>query len=223
MLILGLTGAIASGKSTTASLFAARGIPTFSADEAVHRLYDGLDAGAAGAGASGAGAPGAGARVAPLIEAAFPGTTRDGKVDRKALSLALKAASTAGDGDALARLEAIVHPLVHEAEAAFLARQKLLGGRLVVLEIPLLFETGADARVDMIIVTVADDEIRRSRALARPGMDTAKLALLDARRLPEDEQRRRAHFVIDTGSGLDPAATAVDGLLRALLPVANAG
>ncbi|MCC6981729.1 MAG: dephospho-CoA kinase [Bauldia sp.] len=203
MLILGLTGAIASGKSTTASLFAARGVPVFSADEAVHRLYDGP-------------------AVAP-IEAAFPGTTRDGTVDRKALSHALKTAAAGEDQEALARLEAIVHPMVREAEAGFIARQKLLGRRLVVLEIPLLFETGADRRVDMILVTVADEEIRRSRALARPFMDTAKLALLDARRLPEDEQRRRAHFVIDTGSGLEAAATAVDGLLRALLPVANAG
>lgn len=202
MLILGLTGAIASGKSTTASLFAARGVPTFSADEAVHRLYDGA--------------------AAPHVEAAFPGTTREGKVDRKALSAALKNASAHGDPGALERLETLVHPLVREAEAEFLARQRTLGRRLVLLEIPLLFETGADARVAMILVTVADEEIRRSRALARPGMDTAKLALLEARRLPEPEQRRRAHFVIDTGAGLDAAASAVDGLLRVLVAVANA-
>jgi dephospho-CoA kinase len=197
MLIIGLTGAIASGKSTTAAILAERGVAVFSADEAVHRLYEG--------------------KATPLVEAAFPGTSRDGAVDRKALSTAL-----GDDPEALARLEAIVHPLVREEEAEFLARARLTGRRLVVLEVPLLFETGADARVDMILVTVAPDEVRRSRALARPGMSTGKLALLDARRFPEEEQRRRAHFVIDTGAGLEPAARDVDGLLRALAAVANA-
>jgi dephospho-CoA kinase len=203
MLILGLTGAIASGKSTTASLFAAHGVPAFSADGAVHRLYDGP--------------------AAPLIEAAFPGTTRSGKVDRKALGAALKSASAGEDPHALAKLEAIVHPMVREAEGEFLARHQAAGRRLVLLEIPLLFETGADRRVGVILVTAAPEEIRRSRALNRPGMDTGTLALLEARRLPEDEQRRRAHFVIDTGAGLDAAATAVDAILRALVGVANAG
>lgn len=191
MIRLGLTGSIGMGKSTTADFFRAAGVPVHDADATVHALYRGP-------------------AVAP-IEAAFPGTTRDGAVDR-----ALLATRVLGDEAAVRRLEAIVHPLVREAETAFLAKARAEGRRLVLLDIPLLFETGGEARLDAIVTVSAPAEVQRARVLARPGMSEAKFEQIIARQIPDAEKRRRAHFVVDTGRGLDPARRQVAGILRAL-------
>lgn len=191
MLVLGLTGSIAMGKSTTAGLFRAAGVPVHDADAAVHALYGG-------------------AAVAP-VEAAFPGVAVDGRIDRERL-----AGRVVGDPAALARLEAIVHPLVRAAEADFLARAAAAGARRVVLDVPLLLETGGAARVDAVVVVTAPAEVQRERAMARPGMTEARLAAILARQMPDAEKRRRAHFLIDTSHGLDAAQRAVVGILRAV-------
>ncbi len=198
MLVLGLTGAIASGKSTTAAFFAAAGAAVFDADAAVHRLY-----------ASGP--------AATLVEAAFPGVAINGRVDRGRL-----AARVVGDHAALARLEALIHPLVRELEAAFLDAARSAGRRLAVLDIPLLFEGGRERGVDTVVVTATSDAERRVRALARPGMTASRLDSIEARQLPASEKRRRAHFVVDTGRGLVPAQQAVRDILRALAATAAA-
>ena len=191
MLVLGLTGSIAMGKSTTAGLFRAAGVPVHDADAAVHALYGG-------------------AAVAP-VEAAFPGVAVDGRIDRERL-----AARVVGDPAALVRLEAIVHPLVRAAEAEFLARAASAGARRVVLDVPLLFETGGEARVDLTVVVTAPAEVQHERAMARPGMTEARLAAILARQMPDAEKRRRAHFLIDTSHGLEAARRAVAGILRAV-------
>lgn len=191
MIRLGLTGSIAMGKSATAKMFAEAGVPVHDADAAVHALYAG--------------------RAVPLIEAAFPGTTADGKVDRTRLGEAVL-----GKPEAIARLEAIIHPLVHEAEADFLARARAEGRRMVVLDIPLLFETGGERRMDAVVVVSAPVEVQRERALARPGMTVQRLDAILARQMPDADKRRRAHFIIETGSGLDPARRAVRSVIRAL-------
>jgi dephospho-CoA kinase len=191
MLVLGLTGSIAMGKSTTAGLFRAAGVPVHDADAAVHALYGG-------------------AAVAP-VEAAFPGVAVDGRIDRERL-----AARVVGDPAALARLEAVVHPLVRAAEAEFLARAASAGARRVVLDVPLLFETGGETRVDLTVVVTAPAEVQRERAMARPGMTEARLAAILARQMPDAEKRRRAHFLIDTSHGLEAARQAVAGILRAV-------
>ncbi|WP_122522517.1 dephospho-CoA kinase [Pannonibacter phragmitetus] len=191
MIRLGLTGSIAMGKSATAKMFAEAGVPVHDADAAVHALYAG--------------------RAVPLIEAAFPGTTADGKVDRTRLGEAVL-----GKPEAIARLEAIIHPLVHEAEADFLARARAEGRRMVVLDIPLLFETGGERRMDAVVVVSAPAEVQRERALARPGMTVQRLDAILARQMPDADKRRRAHFIIETGSGLDPARRAVRSVIRAL-------
>lgn len=191
MRILGLTGSIGMGKSTTAAMFRARGVPVHDADASVHRLYEG--------------------RAARRIEAAFPGTTKDGAVHRPSL-----AEQVLGNPDALARLEAIVHPLVLEEEQRFLHSAAACNRHLVVLDIPLLFEAGGWKRVDAIAVVSAGPETQRERVLARPGMTEEKLAAILARQMPDDEKRRRAHFVVDTGRGLAAAEADVDGLLRAM-------
>lgn len=194
MLVLGLTGSIGMGKSATAALFAGFGCPVHDADAAVHRLYQGT--------------------AVPLIEAAFPGTTAGGAVDRAALGRAVlgKEAETA-------RLEAIVHPLVRAAEAAFLARAVSSGARAAVLDIPLLFETGRERRCDAVVVVSAGAEIQRARVLARPGMTVEKFDAIRARQMPDAEKRRRAHVVIDTGRGFEPARRAVENCLRAFAAV----
>ena len=196
MLVLGLTGSAGMGKSTVASMFAAVGVAVFDADRAVHALYRN--------------------RAAPLIEAAFPGTTVDGAVDRDRLGRRVLT-----DGAAMARLEAIIHPLVREAEAEFRARAAASGHRIAILDIPLLFETGGDRRVEAIIVVTAPLEIQKARLLARPGMDETRLAAILSRQTPDAEKRARAHFVIDT-SGPDFAATRrqVGDVLRAVAGVA---
>jgi dephospho-CoA kinase len=191
MLTLGLTGSIGMGKSTTAAMFARRGVPVHDADAAVHRLYRG-------------------AAVA-AIESAFPGVASEGVVDRRLLADRLR-----GDPSALARLEAIVHPLVRAKETAFLGAMNEAGARLVVLDIPLLFETDGASRVDAVLVVTAAAAIQRERVLARPGMTEARLEQLLARQLSDSEKRRRAHFIVDSGHGLAHAERSVAAIIRAL-------
>jgi len=191
MFILGLTGSISMGKSTTARLFAEAGVPVHDADAAVHRLYDG--------------------EATPAIEAAFPGTTAGGKVDRQKL-----AARVLDDAAAIKRLEEIVHPLVRESEQKFLAAAAVQAARVVVLDIPLLFETGGDARVDAVVVVSAPPEVQRARALERPGMTAAKLEAIMAKQMADSEKRARAHFVVDSSRGIDSARAQVHGILRAV-------
>lgn len=191
MRVIGLTGSIASGKSTTAAMFARRGVPVHDADKAVHRLYEGP--------------------AVVSIEAAFPGTTAEGRVDRARL-----AEKVVGDPAALARLEAIVHPLVRASEQEFLARERAKGTELVLIDVPLLFETAGEERADVIVVTTVDADVQRARMLARPGMTEAKLAGLLSRQAPDAEKQRRAHFVIDSGRGFAAAEREVDAILRAL-------
>jgi dephospho-CoA kinase len=191
MILIGLTGSIGMGKSTTAAMFAALGVPVHDADAAVHALYRGA--------------------AAPLIEAAFPGTTRDGVVDRPALSKIVLA-----DPAALKRLEAIVHPLVRRAEADFLTEAKTAGRRMVVLDIPLLFETGRDRAVDVVVVASCDAATQRARVLARPGMTAERFDTILAKQMPDARKRVGAHFVVDTGQGMEAARRRVAGLVRAL-------
>jgi dephospho-CoA kinase len=191
MRVIGLTGSIGMGKSTTAAMFAERGVAVHNADAAVHRLYEG--------------------EAAALLEAEFPGVVADGAVDRSRL-----AERVVDDADALARLESIVHPLVRESERLFLAARREEGHRLVLIDVPLLFETGGLDRVDAIVVVTADAAIQRERALQRPGMTEEKLKSLLARQVPDAEKRRRAHFLVDSGHGFEAAAREVDAILRAL-------
>lgn len=191
MLIIGLTGSIGMGKSTAAARFRRLGIAVFDADAAVHDLYRG--------------------KAAPLIEAAFPGSTAEGIVDRRLLMKSLS--STPG---AFARLEAIVHPLVREAEQAFLAAEKHRGARLAVLEIPLLFETGGDRLVDVTVVVSAPLQEQRRRVMERPGMTEAKLVELLARQLPDAEKQRRADFVVDTSGPIPETEAQIDKLVEQL-------
>ena len=191
MIVLGLTGSIGMGKSTTAKMFADAGVPVHDSDETVHRLYAG--------------------KAAPLVEAAFPGTTHSGVVDRTKL-----AGRVLGDAAALKTLETIVHPLVRADADAFLARHRAAGAPLVVLDIPLLFETGGRNRVDKVVVVTAPADIPRARVLARPGMSEEKLAAILAKQVPDAEKRRQADFVIDTGEGMDAARTAVDAIIAEL-------
>jgi len=193
VIVLGLTGSVGMGKSTTAAMFRDAGAPVWDADAAVHRLYG----------------PG-GAAVGP-VEAAFPGVTRDGAVDR-----ALLAARLGGDPAAFERLEAIVHPLVAEDRALFLASCEAQGARVAVVDVPLLFEVGADALVDAVVVVTAPAQVQRERVLARPGMDEARLAAILARQMPDAEKRARADFLIDTSLGLDHARSAVHTILHAV-------
>lgn len=194
MFLLGLTGSIGMGKSTTARMFAARGMPVHDADAAVHWLY-------------------AGAAVAP-ISVAFPDAVVGGRIDRERL-----AGVVVGDKEALARLEGIVHPLVRKAEDAFLDRAARSGARLAVVEVPLLLETGGAERVDAVAVVTADPEVQRQRVMERAGMSESKLAGILARQMPDADKRRGAHFLVDTGAGLAPAQKAVDDILRALAGV----
>ena len=191
MWILGLTGSIGMGKSATAAMFRALGVPVHDADAAVHKLY-------------------AGAAVAP-VEAAFPGVAKDGVIDRPALS-----ARVLEDREAMKRLEAIVHPLVRAEETKFLDAARRAGARLAVLDIPLLFETGAVGRVDAVAVVSAPLAVQRARVLDRPGMTPARFEAILAKQMPDAEKRSRAHFVIDTGRGFEAARRQVAGVVRAL-------
>jgi dephospho-CoA kinase len=180
MLVVGLTGSIAMGKSETAQMFARLGYPVFDADAAVHRLYD------------------TGGAAVPLIERAFRGSVVDGRVDRQRL-----AEQVTGDPEALARLESIVHPLVRREQDAFLEVSRKAGHAFAVLDIPLLFETGRDKDVDAVVVVSAPENVQKARVLARPGMTPEKFAAILARQMPDSEKRRRADFVVDTSQGLE--------------------
>ena len=195
MLVIGLTGSLAMGKTTAAAMFAAEGAAIFDADRVVHDLYAGA--------------------AAPLIEAAFPGTTENDAVDRKRL-----AARVVGDKAALARLEAIVHPLVHAAENAFRARASAEGRRVAVLDIPLLLETGGEARVDAVVVVTTTAEIQRARILRREGMTAERFAALLARQMPDAEKRKRAHFIIDTSGEFAATRKQVADVMRAVAGIA---
>jgi dephospho-CoA kinase len=194
MILLGLTGSIGMGKSTTTAMFADLGAVVWNADDAVHRLY-----------AQG------GAAVEP-VGAAFPGVVVDGAVDRVRLAEAL-----GRDETAFRRLEAIVHPLVAQGRAGDLAAARAMGVRLAVLDSPLLFETGGDAHVDAVVVVTADPEVQAERVLARPGMTRDRFEAVLARQLPDAEKRARADFVIDTGHGLEPARAEVAAVVQTVL------
>ena len=189
MFVIGLTGSIGMGKSTTTRFFAEAGVPVHDADATVHRLYEG--------------------EAAPAIEAAFPGTTSGGKVDRVKL-----AERVVGDKAALRQLESIVHPLVREAEVKFLAEAQDRGAPVAVLDIPLLFETGGQERVDAVVTVSAPAEVQRARMLERAGMTEEKLEALIANQLPDAEKRRRADFIVDSSQGFEAARAQVDQILR---------
>ncbi|WP_018430519.1 dephospho-CoA kinase [Hoeflea sp. 108] len=191
MIVLGLTGSIGMGKSTTAKMFVEAGVPVHDSDEAVHRLYAG--------------------EAAPLIEAAFPGTVKDDVVDRTELSRRVL-----GDAAALKRLEGIVHPLVRADASAFLERSRAAGSAIAVLDIPLLFETAGRARVDKVVVVTAPADIQRERVLARPGMTETKFEAILAKQVPDAEKRKLADYIVDTGQGLEPARAAVRAIIADL-------
>ncbi|MBS0240967.1 MAG: dephospho-CoA kinase [Proteobacteria bacterium] len=193
MLIIGLTGSIGMGKSTVAKRFLANGIAVCDADAEVHKLY------AAG-----------GAAVAP-IEAAFPGVTGPSGVERPKLAAALLK-----DPSGFKRLEAIVHPLVHAAERAFLIAEKARGAAMTVLEIPLLLEGGGEKRVDVVVVVSAPAHVQRARVLERPGMTAEKADQIIGRQMPDAEKRAKAHFVIDTGVSIGETEAEVDDVVRQL-------
>ena len=197
MLVLGLTGSLGMGKSTVAAMFARAGIPVFDADHSVHALYA-KD----------------GAAVA-AVEAAFPGMTVDGAIDRVRLGRRV-----VGDAAAFARLESIVHPLVRTREDAFRVRAAGEGRRIVLLDLPLLFEIAADKRVDAVVVVSTTFACQRERVLARPGMNEERFAALLARQVPDAEKRARAHFVVDTGSTLAETEQQVGEVLRAVAGMA---
>jgi dephospho-CoA kinase len=200
MLVVGLTGSIGMGKSTAAQRLRSHGIPVFDADAAVHRLYEG-------------------AAVAP-IAAAFPGTAPEGRVDRARLSVAL-----AGSDAAFSKLEAIVHPLVQAQEAEFLRNAAAAGAWCAVLEVPLLFETGLDHKVDAVVVVSAAPDVQRARVLARPGMTEGKLATVLARQMPDAAKRSKADFVVDTGGPIPDTQAQIDKVvaqLRTRVPAALA-
>ena len=193
MILIGLTGSIGMGKSTTAAMFREAGIPVYDADAAVRDLYE------AG-----------GAAVGPVGEA-FPGVVKDGAIDREALRQ-----QVLGHPEALKRLNAIVHPLVGRDRADFFRQVEAEGHEMVVLDIPLLFETGGHANVDAIVVVSAPPEMQRERVLARPGMSPERLDAILAQQLADAEKRARAHFVVDTGRGLEPARQQVAEIIATM-------
>lgn len=188
MIIVGLTGSIGMGKSTTAQMFRDEGIPVNDADAVVHDLYR--------------------SEAVGPIEEAFPGTVANGQVDRQALSAAL-----AKDPQGFKTLERIVHPLVRQREKAFLKAQEEAGAFMTVLDIPLLFETGGNERVDLVVVVSCDEDIQRERVLSRPGMTEEKFLMIKSRQTPDSEKTKRADFVIDTGQGLENARQAVKRII----------
>src|ERR1700743_3797140 len=188
MIILGLTGSIGMGKSTTAKLFAEAGVPVYDADATVHKLYEG--------------------EAAPAIEAAFPGTTSNGKVDRAKLS-----ARVVHDPVAMLQLEQIVHPMLGASRQKFFADAEAAGTSVVVVDVPLLFETGGEKRVDAVVVVTTSPEIQRERILARDNMTAEKLEAILERQLPDAEKRKRADFIVDTSHGLDPVRSRIRDIL----------
>jgi dephospho-CoA kinase len=189
MIILGLTGSIGMGKSTTAKLFAEAGVPVYDADAMVHKLYEG--------------------EAAPAIEAAFPGTTVDGKVDRTRLS-----AKVVHDPAAMKQLEQIVHPMLGASRQKFFEDAERAGAPVVVVDVPLLFETGGEKRVDAVVVVTTSPEIQRERILARGTMTNEALDSILARQLPDAEKRKRADFVVDTSHGPDPVRARLRDILE---------
>lgn len=191
MLIVGLTGSIGMGKSTTAQMFREEGVAVHDFDAAVHAIYRGPQS--------------------QSIERAFPGSTSDGVVDRAKL-----AAMTLGRPAEIARLELIVHPLVQQLRRAFLAAERERGAAISLVDIPLLYETGAEKEVDKVVVVTASPEIQRERVLARPGMTEAKFGAILARQLPDLQKRRRADFVVHTDRGMEAAREEVRAIIAAL-------
>ena len=189
MIVLGLTGSIGMGKSTTAKLFEEAGVPVYDADASVHRLYEG--------------------EAAPAIEAAFPGTTVAGKVDRNKLS-----AKVLHDAAAMKQLEQIVHPMLGASRQEFFDQAERSGAAVVVVDVPLLFETGGEKRVDAVVVVTTSPEAQRERILARDNMTAEKLDAILARQLPDAEKRQRADFVVDTSYGLDPVRLRIRDILE---------
>ena len=189
MIVLGLTGSIGMGKSTTATLFAEAGVPVYDADATVHMLYEG--------------------EAVSAIEAAFPGTTANGKVDRSKLS-----ARVVHDPAAIKRLEQIVHPMLGASRQKFLDDAERSGAPVAVVDVPLLFETGGEKRVDAVVVVTTAPELQRQRILARDNMTSEKLDAILARQLPDAEKRRRADFVVDTSDGLDPVRLRIRDILN---------
>jgi dephospho-CoA kinase len=191
MIVIGLTGSIGMGKSTTAKLFEAEGVPVADSDAIVHALYAG--------------------KAAPVIEAAFPGVVVNGTVDRTKLG-----GQVIGKPEAMKKLEAIIHPLVRAAQDEFLQNAKASGAKFAVLDIPLLFETDATNRVDKIVVVTVPADIQRARVLARPGMTLEKFEAILARQTPDAEKRARADFVINTSHGIEAARSEVRAILTSL-------
>ena len=187
--VLCLTGSLGMGKSTAAKFFTEAGVPVHDSDAVVHALYQG--------------------EAVPLIEAAFPGATSAGQVDRNKLS-----AMVLRDNAALARLEAIIHPLVTASRERFLAEAQARGARVAVVDIPLLFETAAQSRCDAVVVVSAPPEIQRQRALERPGMTEEKLAALLSKQMPDEEKRRRADFVVDSSQDFDRTRAQIRDILQ---------
>ncbi|MBN8960406.1 MAG: dephospho-CoA kinase [Rhizobiales bacterium] len=199
MRILGLTGSIGMGKSTTAKMFEEAGVPVYDADATVHRLYEG--------------------EAVAAIEAAFPGTTVNGKVDRTLLS-----PRVVHDAEAMKRLESIVHPMLRAHHQKFLDDAETSGAPVAVVDIPLLYETGGESRVDAVVVVTTAPDVQRERILAREGMTPEKLDAILAKQLPDAEKRRRADFVVDTSHGLDPVRIRIREILEqvAKLPIRRA-
>jgi len=189
MFILGLTGSLGMGKSATAKMFAEEGVPVHDADAAVHALYE--------------------REAAPVIEAAFPGTTANGKVDRVKLGKRVL-----GDKAALRKLEQIVHPMVRRLEERFLVAAERDGAGIAVLDIPLLFETGGDKRCDAVVVVSAPAEVQRERVFGRDGMSVEKFETILAKQMPDAEKRARADFIVDTSRGFDAARAQVREILK---------
>ena len=188
MLIIGLTGSIGMGKSTTLQMFADQGVPVYDADAAVHAVYS--------------------STAVPLVEAAFPGTTADGRVDRQKLSQRVL-----GNPDALKKLEQIVHPLLGAHRQKFVEDAEKAGAPIVLMDVPLLFETGGEKRMDAVIVVSAPAELQHQRVLARENMTPDKLDAILARQMPDAEKRKRADFVVDTSRGLEPVRADVKDIL----------
>ena len=191
MIVIGLTGSIGMGKSTTAKLFEAQGVPVADSDAIVHALYAG--------------------KAAPLIGAAFPGSVENEFVNRQKLSKLV-----IGKPDQMKKLEAIIHPLVRKAQDQFLNAAKIGGAKFAVLDIPLLFETKAENRVDKVVVVTAPADVQRERVLARPGMTIDKFGAILARQTPDAEKRKRADFIIDTSNGIEAARDSVRAILSEL-------
>lgn len=188
MVVVGLTGSIGMGKSTAARFFAELGVPVLDADAVVHKLYEG--------------------QAVAAIEAAFPGSTANGQVDRVKLGQ-----QVIGNAEAMKRLEAVVHPLYREVERRFLQEAAAAGAKIAVLDVPLLYETGGDKRVDAVVVVSAPEDIQRARLAERPGMSSSKLDALLAKQLPDAAKRSRADFVVDTSRDFDDTRAQIRAIL----------